>query len=538
MQLRNYQSAAFQATINWLKYKDTPAIIVIPTGGGKTIVIKYLIEHYAAQGKRILLLAHRKELLTQSGEKLDVEFSYWSKSLKDAKDQSLGAQVTVAGIQSIYNKETPPYDIILVDECHRISNSKEGQYWTLIEKHPQARLIGLTASPHRLKGGALDWGNIIFNIGYAPLIDEGYLCSPTNKVSTTPDLSNVSIKMGDYTDDELESVMLDPELIRVSVAKIKQYGETRNSVLIFCVSIKHSELLQEVLALNDIASKVVTGKTPLDKRDAIIEQFKNGEIKYLINVELLLEGFDMPSLDAIVCLRPTQSMVLWQQMIGRGVRIHEGKKDFLILDMAGNLRDHGGLGNPIKEKAKKEFKREIGRVCPVCEEFIEGSKISECKCGYQFPPSESPLVSHNHNPDTSSKTIYTGEIETYDVTGVSYRQHKSKKGALSIRIDYHSPSVKYGAISDYLSAWHESDWVRNKVSVMFKERGHPLASDPKSYTAEDLLWHCALMKQPTQIVVDHSEKYPRIKQYIYGDKKTEPVVQSLDEMLDSDRIEF
>lgn len=542
MQPRPYQSAAIESTLSWAKYKETPAIIVLPTGSGKTIVIKYLIEHFYAQGKRILLLAHRKELLQQSGNHLDVPFSYYSASL-GSKDR-LDDQVTIAGIQSIYDKQTLPYDIILVDECHRISNSKEGQYWTLLEKHPQAKLIALTATPHRLKGGALEWGQIIYDIGYKPLIDEGYLCPPVNKVSVSPELANVPIKLGDYITGKLEEVMLDADLMRSAVAKIKYYTPARNSVLIFCVSIAHADLLKEALILNDMQAEMVSGDTAGADRDDIIERFKSGSLKYLINVELLLEGFDMPSLDCIVCLRPTQSKVLWQQMMGRGVRPCEGKKDFLLLDMAGNLQEHGGLGNPIKEKARREKKQKIGRICPVCESFLEGSGIKECPdCAYAFPEAVAPKVGHNHRVDTHSHTIYDaereGQIEEYEVIGVSYREHlNKKKGTISIRIDYECPGAgKYSEVSEWLAVHSTSDFARNKCYNFYRERGIRLIADTKEYQMFELLDRAKEMRVPLRITVDYSSEFPRVIKYTWSDAAEEPV-KSNRELLDNDEIPF
>ena len=142
MSLRDYQQAAVDSTLNWLRYKGTPAIVVIPTGGGKSWCIKALLERFQDEGKRALLLAHRKELLTQTGNLLACPFGYYSAQLGE---KATGHLITLGGIQSATRADLPPLDYILVDECHRLPNNREGQYWSLIAKHPTTLAAGCFA---------------------------------------------------------------------------------------------------------------------------------------------------------------------------------------------------------------------------------------------------------------------------------------------------------------------------------------------------------------------------------------------------------
>lgn len=537
MQLRPYQEAAVQVTLNWLKYKDTPAILSLPTGSGKTHVIGALAEHYYNLGKRVLIMAHRKELLEQAGNVINVPFGYYSASLGH---KNLAELITIAGVQSLSRvSDIDPYDLIIADECHRLSNNDEGQYWDTIKRHPEAKLIGLSATPFRMKGSKLTWGEIVYEIGYRQLLNEKYLAPLVNKLKSTPDLSSVTVTAGDYSVDELEYVMVEGGLIIAAIKNIKAYSADRRSVLIFCVSVKHCHLLGDLMAKNDMPAMVVSGETPMTERDAMVNNFKSGALRYLINCEVFLEGFDAPNVDMIACLRPTKSKALWEQLLGRGVRKSPNKENCLLMDMSGNLAEHGGLGWPYREKGRKEIKREPGKICPVCETYTLPAARECPDCAFQFPEPESPKAAHNKGADTKSDVYYEGEIETYNVTGVSYREHKSKKkGTISLRVDYHCPQAnKYGTVSAYYQPHHANEWVRGKAHKFFKDHGWDAYGGIEAYKMEDLLWHAANLRKPTQIVVDYSKEYPEIIKYVYDTEKSGSGDTARDSGVDTDILE-
>lgn len=513
--LRNYQQAAVDAVLTWQRYKDTPAIVNLPTGSGKSHVMAALIEHYHSLDKRVLLLANRKELLEQTGSKINVPIGYYSASIGE---KVIDQQITVAGIQSIYNKDIDPLDIIIVDECNALDNTGiHGQYWTLINKHPQAKLVGLSATPYRLKGGKLGWGEEVYKIGYHTLLEQGYLAPISNKLlkNVTPNLEKVEIKLGEYVQSQLEHVMEDPELIRAAVEAIIDYSHNRHSCLIFCVSVKHGELIAEALKSSGIEGAImIDGATAMHKRESAITQFKEefGNIRYLINCELFLIGFDAPNVDMIVCLRPTKSKALWEQMMGRGVRVSEGKANCLLVDMAGNLQEHGPIGSPFFERSKKEAPLQIGKICPECEEFVKPAARECPDCGYIFPEPEAPKVSHNYEADTSSSPIWRGDIQAHDVERVTCKLHMSKKGNQTIRFDYHCSFGKYGSISAWMVKW--------RIEKLFKEFGYVIGAPIDTYSWDDLLWHCSQLKTPSRIVVDHKKDFPEIIRYEFDDPQT------------------
>jgi DNA repair protein RadD len=528
MKPRLYQTAAIDAAILWVKYKDSPAIIVLPTGGGKTIVIKELSSHFATQSLRVLILAHRKELLLQAGDKFgDKGFSYYSAAIEKG---NLDDWVVIAGIQSIYDADCAQFDIIIVDECHRMPETQEGMYWNFIKKHKGAKIIGLTATPYRLETGQLKWGRIIYDIPYKTLLDAGYLCKLANKVAAQPLLKEVKISMGDYSESHLEDVMTEAALLKTSIEKTIQYSEGRKSVLIFCVTVRHAELLCTQMRLNGLDATIITGKTSDNLRDDIVESFKTGQIRYLINCMVLLEGFDAPDVDMIVCLRPTKSRALWWQMMGRGVRIGPNKKDCLLIDMAGNLEEHGGMGAPFIDTEKKE--KAPGKICPQCEEFVDYGCMECPGCGFQFPRPEyeERKINHKTKHETTVDAVYAPQPDvTYDVIDVGYYKHvKKATGSISLRVDYYCEGANYGKISEWIAPFKARDF--------FADRGMVLPLSMSAETIDEIVMAAEGLKKPEQILVKQEGQWQRVAKYIWL-KKPEEEQLSLEDLL-CDNIPF
>lgn len=545
---RPYQDYALTAIKNWIKYKpDSNGYVKAPGGSGKSVLIAKTAEFCFDAGKRIIILARNEKLLTQNRDKFAQE--YWQHIgiyCAGIGEKILHRPITIASIQSIY-EQIVPCDILLIDEVQNLHPDDESdtQYWKFIKAIGEPQIIGFTATDWRTASGSLNFGEKICEIPIQALIDGGWLIPPAPpKTIGDIDLSNVQIVRGEYNGQQLEDIYLDPELLAKSIEALQKYAKDRHSVVIFTQSRKHGKVLQQAMLDNDFSNVVyVDGETPKDELSLTLDSFARREFKYLINVALLIEGWDCPPIDCIAIFTSTVSRGKFEQIVYRGTRPapHLGKQSFTVIDLGGNFRRHGALGSPYKEKSKREAKREIGRICPVCESWFPGANIRECSdCGYAFPEPENSKVDHNHSPDTESKTIYTGETEIYTVTGVSYHEHVSrKKGTTSLRVDYHCPGAnKYGAISAYYQPHHSNDWVRGKAHKFFKDHGWDIFGDISAYSMDDLLWHAANLKKPTQIIVNHGKEFPEIIKYIYEEKKISTQPESISNILDDDFIPF
>jgi DNA repair protein RadD len=505
MSLRDYQQQAVDAVIA----STGNAIVEIATGGGKTHVIRALAEHYTAAGLSVLILAHRKELLEQAGNVFgDTPFSYYSASIGE---RCTANNIVIAGIQSIFRTETKPFDVIIVDEVHRVSDS----YKTLFAKHPNAKLIGLSATPFKTQSGALDFGDIVHRVTYQQLLDLGYLVPIKNKVPNLPNLEGIKVKLGEYILADVEETMLEHSLLESSIRGIIGYGANYSSILIFCVSVKHATILQAALRDNNIEAAVVTGETPQDERDATIAAYKAGEIKHLIGVDVFLEGFDAPNTNMIVCLRPTKSRGLWTQLVGRGTRLYAGKDHCLLLDYGGNLIEHGALGTPYNPPKRGEKKQPAGRICPMCETYVRVLDQHCADCGFQFPPPEQTRVSHNINPDMASSTIYS-ENQRHKVLSTTYKAFIFKNGTVGIKVSYIVEGAK-----DVVEFLHPNNpRAAFRVTKFMKEGGHRIYSEPHEYSIDDLVWHCQQRLPTKEIMVNYSGKYPEILKKWMGTHET------------------
>jgi len=384
--LRPYQQEAVERTLQHFRKTTEPAVIVLPTGAGKSLVIAELAR--LAKGK-VMILAHVKELVEQNHEKfiaLGREAGIYSAGLKRKQTDY---QITFASVQSIsrnLDSLIDPYSLLIIDECHRLSEDEDSQYQKTIAHlrslDPDLRILGLTATPYRL---GLGWiyqyhyhGYIrsedskpfkfcIYELPLRYMISKGYL--------TPPLLEDAAIAQYDFsaiTPDRFGQLPEKPvnELLtrckRVTNAicqQIEALSEHRKGIMIFAATVKHAH---EVLSyLPSQSSALITGETSPEQRDQLIRDFKSQHIKYLINVSVLTTGFDAPHVDMIAILRPTESVSLYQQIAGRGLRLSPNKTDCLIVDYAGNQFN---LFHPEVGTAKPNPDSEPVMVfCPACE---------------------------------------------------------------------------------------------------------------------------------------------------------------------------
>jgi len=539
--LRPYQQSAVDAALNHYKYRGgVHGYVTAPGGSGKSHLIAAVAEGILALGAgKVVVLARSEKLLTQNHSKFSPEMVPYigmycaGLGVKDAT-----RPITIASIQSIASVVMEDVAAILVDECDEINTAdEESQYASFFTACGSPTIIGFTATPFRTASGGISWGEEIINIPIAPLFDGGHLTRPTNKVGTMLDLSDVPVRLGDYAAREIEEVYSDPSLLRISVEKIKQYSAERSCVLIFCQSHRHADILANAMEHNAMPATIVSGDTDKEELGCILNDFADGRVKYLINVNLITRGYDIPPVDMIVVLRATKSKRLWEQMLYRGTRLHPGKVNFLVLDMGNNFITHGPLGSPHVAARGREVGAYIGKICPVCEDYVPKSSMAECPdCHYQFPEADERSVSHSSRADTTSDTVYDGpKDERYEVVDVTYKRHKGKAGKPdTLRVEYWCGFGKYGNACEWLSVMPEaSQWARDKAKAWFKFRGNEIG-DPAEYTFDDLLWHTEQLRKPTYITIDHSGQYPRVVGFEWP--KVATATESLEHLLGEDSL--
>ena len=328
-------------------------LAVAPTGSGKTVIASEIIKRAVAKYQRVLFIAHRDELLTQARDKLK-NAGVTAGIIKAGRDKDTRPQalVQVGGIQTLYGRwirtdrmELPPAEFFFVDEAHR---SPAMTYQRIMEAYPTAIFIGLTATPCRGDGRGL--GNIFEAMVEGPQIGEliklEKLVPLKILAPAPPDLGDVRVmSTGDYNIDDLSNKM-DP-LVGDVVEHWLKHAQRRRTVC-FAVDIKHSVHLVDEMLKSEIRAEHLDGDTRQDEREAILGRLASGETEVVSNVGVLTEGFDLPNIGCIVLARPTRSLGLYRQMVGRGLRTAPGKNDVTILDHAGGVHRHGRPDDPIE----------------------------------------------------------------------------------------------------------------------------------------------------------------------------------------------
>ncbi|EGQ8044151.1 DEAD/DEAH box helicase [Vibrio parahaemolyticus] len=383
--LRPYQADSVKAVIHYFRKHSTPAVIVLPTGAGKSLVIAELAR--LAKG-RVLVLAHVKELVEQNHAKYEgygLKGAIFSAGLgRKETDQ----QVVFASVQSVVRNLDSfknQFSLLVIDECHRVPDDKNSSYQKVIthlrELNPGIKVLGLTATPYRLGMGWIYqyhtrgqvrteesrfFRDCIFELPIRYLLDENFL-TPARMMDApvlSYDFSQLKpANTGRYKEAEMDMVIDKAKRATPQIVdQIIQYARERKGVMIFAATVRHAQEIHGLLPEGETA--IVIGDTPTPERDAIIQAFKNREIKYLVNVSVLTTGFDAPHVDLIAILRPTESVSLYQQIVGRGLRLSEGKNECLVLDYAGNSYD---LYQPEVGDPKPDSTSEIITIpCPAC----------------------------------------------------------------------------------------------------------------------------------------------------------------------------
>lgn len=519
MELRDYQVRAVESVYSYLrKHNDNPCI-VIPTGGGKSPVIARICRDAVKEWNgRVILLTHVKELIEQSYRHLmeidsTLPVGIYSAGLGERDPHK---PITIASIQSASRRpdlfEAP--NLILVDEAHRIPADGEGTYRSFIssmmERNPECRVIGFTATPYRLSTGDICQSEnilnkICFEVGVGELVAKGFLCPLTAYGgSDETDFSALTVRAGEFVSSEAEHLLNQDVKVARAVCDLVQRAQGRKSILIFAQGIEHGQTISRMLTeMTDEHVAFLHAGTNPDIRSYWVEGFRYYDFRWLVNVDVLTTGFDATNIDCVAIMRATMSPGLYVQMCGRGSRIHPDKKDALIVDFGGNVLRHGLIDDiHTKSMGKKESSSPPEpKKCPDCFEYLPpATKV--CDCGHEFSVD---LRSLSHNESSYKGSIIAGdEPEEADVKEVRYSLHYGKdSGIASLRVQY---DLGLSQISEYVCLEHPG-FARQKAVEWWKKRtGNSKPPD----TIEEALDRVDEIDEPSAILVKRDGKYFRV----------------------------
>jgi DNA repair protein RadD len=533
-----------------LREKDTNPCVVIPTAGGKSLCIAEVAKDAVKKWNgRVMILAHVKELVEQNAAKLkgicpELPVGVYSAGL-DSRETD--APVIVAGIQSVYNKIDcfQPFDLVMIDEVHMVPPDGEGRYRTFLEAakrvNPRVRLVGWTATPYRTQGGLICkpenlLNEVCYEIGVKELINRGYISNITAKAGRVKaDTEGLHIRAGEFVAEDVEKLMGEDRLVMSACHEIVELTKDRQACLVFCTSVAHcKKVAAQIAKLSGEECAIVTGDTPDLERAETIRRLRGesvttdlfgttaGPLKYCCNVSVLTTGTDIPRLDTIALLRPTNSPGLLVQMVGRGFRLspETGKTECLVLDYGRNIERHGPIDMIKVREPGQGGGGPLAKECPECRTIVNLSVMLCPTCGHQWPRKEPERQSHEAT--AAKAAILSGEVtvEKFPVMHTDY-QVWEKRGAppgspRTVRVTYDVDYLTH--YSEWLCPEH-TGYARRKFEKWWREHAHPDCPMPR--TAEEVCEHAfaGMLREVKVITVRFvsGQKYPEITGCETGD---------------------
>jgi len=534
VQLRPYQKTALNKILHDLKTQQNILLSAI-MGAGKTGMVCTLIERlYKITDKRILILAHKQELVQQFFNTFDTMTSL---SVNDIgiccaglNEKNINRRVTIGTIQTFINmKDRYEWcDLLVIDEAHRISIGTDSQYDQVIShltlQRQNMRVLGITATPFRLDFGYI-YGSkhrpdgqtlfpkINYHIGYEELKTERYLMPLKGMVamadSLPGDLESVT-KHGDYVIDELGRIMCNEVHLDTAVEAIRKHCDGYKHVCVFCVTIDHAEQLNQLLG--DESTIVHSQLTPLE-RQGNMAAWKDGRRRIITSVNILTEGFDFPPLDCLVFVRPTLSPGLFLQAVGRVLRICQGKEKAFLLDLTDNTSRFGTNLDNIKVVIPNGYTKAIEKnnekLCPMCERVVHIS-LRICDCGFEWPQNECIIA--EFIPEMKKVDFEPVPAEWKKVVEMEVGIHKAKKSGKELGYIQFYDNPFYGG--NRISEWFcLPDYYGGYAVTKAKEKWKRYSQDTFPKTITEFLQ--AEIEKPTHILIDTNGEYPEIKDVKY-----------------------
>jgi DNA repair protein RadD len=396
--LRPYQSTAVAQIRAALARGHRSVLFVLPTGGGKTVVFSHIAERAASKGNRICILVHRVELLEQASRSL-TGLGVRHGLIAANRSMDLSAPVQVASVATLARRlhrlPADLFQLLVVDEAH---HSNAGTWAKVLHHFHRARVLGVTATPCRCDGQGLgEWyGEMVLGPSAAELTDGGHLSPARILAPPGITLSGLRKRMGDFDMRQAAEMLSSGQAMGSPLSHYRQHLNGQTAIA-FCCSVAHAEAVAQLFNDHGIAAASIDGTMDAASRRLLLERLGTGTIKVLTSCSLIGEGVDVPSVAGCILLRPTQSLSLHLQMIGRCLRPSPGKTHAVVLDHVGNTLRHG-LPTDEREwtlegvtKRQREASPSV-RVCPACF-CAMASGTQQCpECGHQFVPERRELT--------------------------------------------------------------------------------------------------------------------------------------------------
>lgn len=494
-QLRPYQQEAVTNTLELLVKSDEPILINASVGAGKSLIIADILMKLESLKKRILCLTNNAELVRNNAATFKAQGgnpSIYCAALgsKDISQSVVyGSPITIVNaIKAEESISEIKFSLIIVDEAHGINfNNKSSSYMRIFSHykmiHPAMRIIGLTGTPYRGKGVSIVGENQFFknqacDISASWLIERSYLARPYFGLPTseTIDFTKVKINaLGKFDNSQLQEVVSKSSRLTATIMRevLELVDTKRNGAFIFASTKAHCQECFDALPRD--TSAIITGDTPQEERIKILDLARNGFIKYLVNINVLTVGIDVPNFDTVVFVRPTESLVLYTQAIGRGLRLSPNKENCLVLDYAGNIERHGDIDNPIiNEAIQPKAGEEEDYIIP-CYHCNTLNKVlarrcigmpNDARCDYYFDFKPCPHCSVQNDITARQCRVCQGEIIDpnkklkkhadnaividFDVIQVKYSISSASTGAPIVRAHYNLSNNKQVSEQYYL----------------------------------------------------------------------------------------
>lgn len=541
---RDYQIEAVNAIYRYFENGGTGnPVVAMPTGTGKSIVIALFLysmfQRYARQ--RVIVLTHVQELIEQNYEKL---MTLWPTAPAGVCSAGIGRyetsrNITFGGIGTVAKRahEFGWIDLILIDECHLVSPQEATQYRKFIaaltEVNPHLKVIGFTATPWRIGQGKIIDDGLFTDIcidlttiqAFNWFIAQGYLMPLIPKrTQLLLDVEGVHMRGGDYVLAELQNAIDREEITEKALREALETCPDRKAWLIFCAGVEHAQHAASIARDLGVSCMAVHGNLNKNDRRDILEQYKSGQLQAVTNNNVLTTGFDYPAIDLIICLRPTQSPILWVQMLGRGTRpvyakgydleTYEGrmaaiaaggKENCIVLDFSGNTKSIGPINDPVLPRKKGDKKGDAPvKCCDACNTWNHASVRHCVFCGADF------FFQTKLKAEASTGELVKGDlpvVEVFHIDHITYTMYIKAGRPPSVKVSYYS---KLRSFNEFVCFEH-GDFAGRKAREWWKKR----SNEPIPTTTEEALERIDRVAVPTHLRVWVNKKYPEIMQQCF-----------------------